>query len=216
MTNQDATTRTDELAVKGRILIIDEHALFRDIISIYLTSKCYEVSDTGDIKEAVYFLQIGHKFDLILLDCQIHNSISFSNFVALRDVDPDSIIAILTASLSPLILTGAKKIGANGFISKKTAPRSFLNAVDIIVSGTPYFEPPTERNQLNESNLPCLTAREHGVLAALCDGHSNKKISNMLGISEATVKVHLKSIYLKMGARSRSHAYALAQNNNMA
>lgn len=213
MSNHDAPAKSGEPTAKGRILVIDDHVLFRDIVSAYLASQGYEVSGTGEIHAAVSLLQCDQKFDLILLDYSMPGSLQYNNFLALRSVDPSAVIAILTASISPVTLMGARSIGANGFISKSKAPGLFLAAVDLIISGSPYFESPADQKQLDKTQLPCMTAREFEILKMLCEGHSNKKLSDMLGISESTIKAHLKSIYTKMGARNRSHAYSIAKKN---
>jgi two-component system nitrate/nitrite response regulator NarL len=195
-----------------RILAIDDHALFCDIIIYNLSTYGASVNSANTSEEACRKINALPDFDLILLDYYMPNASNFDNFYKIKNAAPDAPIAFLTSSESLNMPSKANLLGASGFISKSIRPSGFIDAVGIMLAGGRFFEDTSHHANNNVKQFRCLTPREFDVLALLCEGHSNKKLGEFLGIAEATVKVHLKSIFLKIEARSRSHACMIAKD----
>jgi two-component system nitrate/nitrite response regulator NarL len=204
---------TNSLAKK--ILSVDDHALFTDILTYSLSNHGFFVESAHSPEEAVHKIVATPKFDLILLDFYIPKASTFHSFHVIRSVAPEAPIAYLTSSESPSMSYKANMLGASGFIRKSITPSGLIDAIDIMLSGGKFFEGQRCLVSSDARQERCLTPREFDVLALLCEGHSNKKLGEILGISEATVKVHLKSIFLKIEARSRSHACLIAKTQDL-
>ncbi|MBY6201028.1 response regulator transcription factor [Maritalea mobilis] len=118
-------------------------------------------------------------------------------------------VAILTGNTSPLIVEEALSQGAAGFIPKSLPAKSLINAIRFMHEGETYLpsaflQAPiiNSANFIREKLLP----REYEVLQQVSLGKSNKEIANEFSISDATVQVHLKAIFRKLGVKNRTEA----------
>ena len=110
---------------------------------------------------------------------------------------------------------GALKEGAAGFLPKTLAPVDMVAAVRDMLAGEVYLP----LDFLTRPNVMArevsLTPRETDVLRGISDGKSNKEIARDLDIQEVTVKLHLKTLSRKLGARNRTHAAMLARDQGL-
>jgi len=139
---------------------------------------------------------------------------------ALPDIDGGAVLAhvkqakwqtrviIYTGERSAEVLRRAIKAGAWGFVSKADEPQVLLEAVVSVARGRLSL-PYVDIDLLNHDPLEGLTARERELLAALANGWTNLQIAARIGISQNTVKYHLKNLYDKLGVSNRAMAVAL-------
>ena len=99
------------------------------------------------------------------------------------------------------------ELGAHGFLPKTLAPAELVDAVDILMSGEIYL-PEDALSDMTHG----LTPREVEVVRGIAGGKSNKEIARDLGVQEVTVKLHVKTLSRKLGARNRTHAAMLARD----
>lgn len=120
-------------------------------------------------------------------------------------------IVVYTGDASSSVLRQAVLLGAWGFISKSEDPAVLIDALASIARGRlslPYID----IGALSEDPLEGLTTREHELLRALSNGLTNEQIASRIGISQNTVKYHLKNLYDKLGVKNRAMAVALAMS----
>ncbi|WP_350335887.1 response regulator transcription factor [Coralliovum pocilloporae] len=117
-------------------------------------------------------------------------------------------LMIYSGESSPDILRQAIKLGAFGFCSKGEDPADVLDAISSVARGRMSF-PYVDMGSVADDPLTRLTERERELLAALADGWTNVQIASRIGISQNTVKYHLKNLYDKLDVKNRAMAVAL-------
>ncbi len=117
-------------------------------------------------------------------------------------------IIVYTGEQAPLVLRQAVREGAWGFISKSDDPQVLLDTIQTVSRGRLCL-PYVDLTAISADPLDVLTTRERELLAALANGWTNLQISARIGISQNTVKYHLKNLYDKLGVKNRAMAVAL-------
>lgn len=213
-----------------RILLADDHALFRDGIASLLTAWDMEVvSQVGDGVEAVR--ETGElQPDLVLMDINMPKLNGLEAIRQIKDQWPEIKVVMLTASEDDEDLFEAIKSGAQGYLLKNIHSQEFSKLLAGLAQGEaalsrslaakimaefarPQAEP-TPTDPVNE--LEQLTPREKETLERLANGSSNKEIAIMLSISENTVKYHVRNILSKLHLSSRTQAAAYAIRKGLA
>ncbi|MCL4112401.1 UNVERIFIED_CONTAM: hypothetical protein GTU68_007239 [Idotea baltica] len=210
-----------------RILLIDDHTLFRAGLRDLLTRRNIEVvADVGDGSEGVRIASEQAKdkpLDIVLLDMRMPQMDGISVLRVLKAAHPDLPIAMLTTSSDEKDLVGALRNGAQGYLLKDMEPDELVVALREIVSGKTVVAPDLapvlaravqgdslEPEKENEDPFAILTPREFEILTLLAEGQSNKVIARNLGISDGTVKLHVKAILRKLNISSRITAAVMA------
>ena len=201
-----------------RILIADDHPLFRDalraiLLRAYPRAQLLEVGDIGAL-----YAQAGSEFesDLLLLDLNMPGAHGFSALIHLRACYPTLPIMIVSARSDALTVRRALAHGAMGFVAKSAEATTIADAVRLVLSGEIY-DPlahidlalsPIERQAA--LHIRALTPAQFRVLVGLCEGKLNKQIAHELSITEATVKAHVTQVLRKLGCNNRTQAVTLA------
>ena len=125
-------------------------------------------------------------------------------------------VAILSGTASREIAETALKAGAAGFVPKTLASRSMVTAAKFMAAGE-VFAPFNfmQQDGADGANPAQLTRRESQVLRGICEGKSNKEIARDHELQEVTVKLHVKTLSRKLGARNRTHAAMIARDRNL-
>lgn len=201
-----------------RIVIIDDHTLFRDGLATLLKSRNIEVvASVGSGQEGMAAAK-KHQPDVILLDLQMPDIHGHEVLQQLVKTETQSKIVILTTSDNEQDLIKAMREGASGYLIKDMDPDSLVLALHKVMSGKSVFaevrkaqESPTERAEgIDQKLQENLTPRETETLNLLAEGCSNKMIAQKLSISEGTVKLHVKAVLRKLGVHSRVEAAVMA------
>jgi DNA-binding NarL/FixJ family response regulator len=201
-----------------RILIADDHPLFRDalraiLLRAYPQAHLLEVGDIGAL-----YAQASSEFetDLLLLDLNMPGAHGFSALIHLRACYPTLPIMIVSARSDALTVRRALAHGAMGFVAKSAEAATIADAVRLVLSGEIY-DPlahgdlalsPIERQAAE--HIRALTPAQFRVLVGLCEGKLNKQIAHELSITEATVKAHVTQVLRKLGCNNRTQAVTLA------
>ncbi len=198
-----------------RILVVDDHELFRQGVIATLESEpdLEVVGQAATSDEALDAARRLHP-DLILLDLYLPGRSGLSVLASLSDELPDSLIMMLTVSEDPEAVAQALRDGAVGYLVKGVRSEAFLDAVRTVVSGESYVSPAvagqtlreTHRKRARHSDLDALTDREREVLQLVAKGLTNRDIAEDLVIAERTVKRHVTSILSKWNLRNRTEA----------
>ena len=198
-----------------KILLADDQELVRDLIAALLRMEPdFQVETVSDFAGAMEALKSKGVYDLVLLDYMMPGMNGLAGFQQIRSAVPDTPVAILSGVAPRAVAEQALAEGAAGYLSKTMSTRSLVAAVRFMAAGEVYApislmsEPDTLHTILGEVQL---TQRELDVLRGLCRSMTNKEIALELDVQEVTVKLHVKSLYRKIGARNRTHAAMIAR-----
>ncbi len=204
-----------------RILVIDDHTLFRVGLQGLLEHRGIEViAAVGDGQEGLALAE-QLRPDVVLLDMRMPGLDGLGVLRHLRQSGLRMPIAMLTTSSSEQDLVEALRSGAQGYLIKDMEPDDLVLALRDIVAGktvvAPDLAPVLAKVVQGDSVIARdpspfseLTPRESEILVLLAEGQSNKAIARNLGISDGTVKLHVKAILRKLGVHSRVEAAVIA------
>ena len=205
-----------------RILIADDHALFRDGLRSLLMAEGHEVAGEAKNGREAVTLARELKPDLVLMDLQMPELNGIDATKLLTAELPDIKVVILTASEEDAKLFDAIKAGAQGYLLKNLEADTFFEMLDRAQRGEPARTPALARKLLQEFAKPVetatpqtedetLTAREREVLELMVEGvTSNRKLAKRLGLSENTVKFHVRNILDKLRLHNRAEVVGYA------
>ncbi|WP_448187474.1 LuxR C-terminal-related transcriptional regulator [Azospirillum sp. sgz301742] len=209
-----------------RAFLIDSNKLFREGLKRLLDDSPFQiVAEAGNLREAVSTVEGGMRPQLILLDLVNGGEEEAEGMRRLRANLPDARMVILTSDLCTRRLANALEAGADGYLMKDLSSDALAQSLRLVMMGEKVF--PTHLAALlisgrvngNGTDMPVsrkgLSQREVQILRCLLNGDSNKMIANHLNITEATVKVHLKSLLRKINASNRTQAAIWALNNGI-
>jgi two-component system nitrate/nitrite response regulator NarL len=206
-----------------RILIVDDHTLFRRGFSLLL-QRLYPETEIEEASDVTTALEVVRRttVDLVLLDLAMPGMDGFSGLEQLRDALPSAAIVIVSAINDSDRIREALERGARGYVLKTINDAALKHALSLVMSGETYV--PAELLQERslkgiggvmgksglENPLAHLTERQRDVLGLLMTGQSNKEIARDLGLLESTVKAHIKVILNKLSVANRTQAAMVA------
>jgi len=200
-----------------KILIIDDHRLFREGLESLLQRRNIDVlAAVGDGNEGIKLAR-EQDLDIILLDMRMPIIDGISVLIQLKKYVVDVPIVILTTSSNEQDLLEALKNGASGYLLKDMEPDALVTALRDINTGKTVVAPHLttvlvrfiqgDTNGTKEQGpFSELTPRESEILKLIADGQGNKLIARNLGISDGTVKLHVKAVLRKLKIHSRVEA----------
>jgi len=200
----------------NRILIIDDHPLFRKGVA-QLIAMAPHLQVVGEASNGEQGVAMAKELDpdMILLDLHMTGMGGIETLKAIRDADLDCRVVILTVSDNADDLVAAIRSGADGYLLKDMEPEDLLTAIDEALNGRTVIgerlnsllaRAIREEATAKQRDTATLTDREKEILQGLAHGLSNKLIARNLDITEATVKVHVKNLLKKLGFHSRLEA----------
>ena len=204
-----------------RELIIDDHALFRVGLQGLLEQRGIEVADA--VASGIEGLQRAAELrpDIVLLDLRMPDMGGLEVLKKLRENVPGIPVVMLTTSNEETDLIKSLRSGAQGYLLKDMEPDELVSALRDIENGKNVvaqdLTDALARMVQGDTNIADddgpfseLTPREMEILCLLAEGQSNKLIARNLGISDGTVKLHVKAILRKLGIHSRVEAAVIA------
>lgn len=208
-----------------RVLIADDHALFRDGLKSLLEARGIEVvAEASNGREAVELVRT-HRPDVVLMDLKMPELNGLEATRLISAAQPEVKVVVLTASEEDQDLFEAIKSGAQGFILKNLESAAFFALLEGVARGEPALTPALARKVLVEFARPAqppaephdeLTERERAVLELLVQGvTANRDLAERLTISENTVKYHLRNILDKLHLQSRAQVIAYAVRHGL-
>ena len=198
-----------------RILIADDHELVRDMLVMFLENEGnIETAAAGTFEQAVARIEADAAYDLILLDYNMPGMNGLAGLKTALNIGTGQKVALISGEATKKVAEEALAAGASGFVPKSLPAKSLVNAVKFMVMGEQYApidfmraEDDIDENPLAQN----LTERELQVLRGLTEGKSNKEIARDLDIQEPTVKLHMKTLYRKLGTSNRTQAALMAR-----
>ena len=213
------------MSEKIRILLIDDHTLFRSGIKALLARQtdCEVVGEAADGLSGLKLIEQTRP-DVVLLDLDMPVMNGRETLAQIMSVHHEQTVLMLTISEDGDDLTECMRLGARGYLLKNIHADFLIEAVKKAYHGDNIFSPEmTARlvqslirpHQPESTPLDELTARELEILGHLSAGHSNKIIARHLDLAESTVKVHVQNILRKLELDSRVQAAVYAVQHNI-
>ncbi|BCE03532.1 response regulator [Marinicellulosiphila megalodicopiae] len=185
-----------------KILVVDDHALFREGLS-YVLNKIEDdvvILESENFEDALHKIENNKDISLILTDLNMPGKSGHSLLVYVTENYKHIPVVIVTASNTQREVERALQSGAKGFIPKNTTSVVMLNVLRLVLDGGIYTPHNIEKDKI------ALTPRQNEVLSLLRQGLSNKVIASRLNVSEGTIKMHVTTIFKILGVTNRTQA----------
>ncbi len=217
-----------------KLLIADDHTLFRDALVQYITRaiKGVQLHVTKDFYEAYAQIKKEQDFDLVILDLRMPGMNGIKGFKAIVSQYPDIKLALMSGLAEPQDVEAAVQAGAKGYFPKTLSGKALIAGILDVLSGKEYIPQDEENKRILPSyyvdnvvtktryggledeqtifeardESGSLTPREKDVLQYLAKGASNKEIAAELGLQLVTIKLHVRGICRKLNADNRTQA----------
>ncbi len=206
---------------KHRILIADDHAILREgVRALLATADDIEVvGEAADGREAIDLAQKLEP-DAILMDVAMPGLGGLEATLEIRRLVPRAKILVLSQYGEPEYVRRFLKAGVSGYVLKKAAGADLVAAIRAVMRGGLVLDPEVARTALQENGTPedgeapnayeSLTDREKQVLKLVAEGHTNKEIADLLGISVKTAMSHREHVMLKLQVHNRTELVRFA------
>ena len=199
-----------------KIIIADDHALYRDGLRFNLGIMLpkAQILDASSFAQALDLLKLNNDADLVLVNLDMSEANWENGIKTLKEFLPDVRIGVMSASEDSHNIKKALNLGVCCYLPKNIDTKVLNSALGLVLNGATYF-PPTLLKQaadnMNLANGKKLTNRQFEVLKYLAQGLSNKQVACQMGVSEATVKLHINALLRAVGATNRTQAVIKAQ-----
>ncbi len=202
-----------------RIVIADDHPLFRDALRLAVQDALADVTfdDAGSLKETLDILTAADDIDLLLLDLKMPGVQGFSGLMLMRAQFPLVPVVVVSGSEETSVISRAISLGALGFIPKSAPVEDMQAAISAVLNGDVWLPEHVDLSTQDNAEiddlahrLSTLTPQQTRVLMMLREGLLNKQIAYELSVSEATVKAHVSAILQKLNVDSRTQAVIAA------
>ena len=201
------------------ILIADDHHLisdgFKALIQCLLPDSKILISKTS--RQVDEYVETENDIAHIFLDLHLLDTKGLDYVTSLcQKVMPEK-ICIISGEKSTLVINTCRNLKISGFIPKTLNEDDLLFALKTILEGNEYYPALTEdnKNSLPNINAGCLSKRQLEVLKLIGQGLANKEIAQQLGLSNETVKVHIRHLFSILNAPSRTAAVTIARNQGL-
>jgi len=209
-----------------KVLLIDDHTLFRLGLKGLLERSDIDVVAAASTGQEGLDIAGQHEPEVILLDMRMPDMDGLLVLKKLRAQGVKVPISMLTTSTDETDLVESLRNGAQGYLLKDMDPEELVAALRKIVAGETVVAPQLAgtlaralqekpEGERKKTPLSDLTPREFEIIQHLAEGQSNKAIARNLGISDGTVKLHVKAILRKLNVRSRVEAAVIAVENGL-
>lgn len=194
-----------------RVMCVEDHRIVREGLALIINSepdmKIVGSCASGD--EAVDLFTTVRP-DVTLMDLRLGATSGVDAIKAIRKVDPNARIVVLTMYEGDEDIYRAHQAGATTYLLKDTLSSDLVRVVRQVHAGERPVLPEVQARLAERASMPTLTSREVEVLQLISQGLRNKEVGAMLGITEGTVQIHVKNIFAKLSVNDRTGAVQVA------
>src|SRR3984885_10098086 len=193
-----------------RVLSVDDHPVVREGIAALIArqSDMELIAEASNGREAVEQFRT-HRPDVTLMDLQMPEMSGIDALSAIRGEFPDARIIVLTSYMGDVQVSRALRSGARGYLLKDMLRKELLETIRAVHAGHKRLSSEAAAEIAEHATDDTLTPRETDVLRLIAGGNANKEIGAQLGLTEETVKSHVKNILGKLDANDRTHAVTI-------
>jgi DNA-binding NarL/FixJ family response regulator len=208
-----------------KILLVEDHALFRDGVTLLISQLSDELQCIGcEYASSAIDIAQTHPLDLILLDYNLPDMTGLECLLQIKAAQPEVPVIMLSAEQGGELIKSALMHGAKGFITKNSPSKVMLSAIQLVLAGGVYVPPemimaasngsvPSRVSGESQPQGGVLTERQHAVFEEMKKGLSNKEIARVLNMSPSTVKVHVAAILREFNVKNRTQAVNMESQN---
>jgi DNA-binding NarL/FixJ family response regulator len=199
-----------------RILAADDHVVVRlGLVALIDRQEDMKVvAQAASGRHAVEMYR-AHRPDVTLMDLRMPGGSGVEAIEAICREDAKARIIVITIHSGDEAVFQALRAGAQGYLLKDTPGPEILAAIRGVHAGQPCLPPAIAAAMAERLRTPELSGREIAILKLIARGYSNKRIADELEVSASTVKNHVASLMMKLGADDRAHAVTLALERNI-
>jgi DNA-binding NarL/FixJ family response regulator len=205
-----------------KVVLAEDHHVVRAAVATFLTKEP-DIEVVGEVAEGSTLMDAVEKLrpDILILDAHMPGHKVVQSAKALRMNCPDVKILVLSAYNRREYVVGLLSAGAAGYVLKDDPPEMLVRAVRKVAAGGEWISPRVAKVLVksvrhdDKSATTALTDREMEVMELMAHGHKNEEIAEKLVITTQTVKNHVRSIFRKLGVKTRVEAVLYAINNKL-
>jgi DNA-binding NarL/FixJ family response regulator len=198
-----------------RVLVADDHDLVRETIAAFLEREGFdEVRMASTLDEALAATKASGAFDLVLIDYDMPGMNGLEGLKRMMQANGGNPVALMSGAASTTVAEQALAMGAAGFVPKTLGSKSMVAAARFMIAGETFAPMSMMKKEVAKKDL-LLSPREVDVLRGICEGKSNKEIARDHDLQEVTVKLHVKTMSRKLGAKNRTHAAMIARDRHL-
>lgn len=197
--------------LKIRVLVVDDHPVLRDGVAAILENQS-DMTMVGEARDGAEAIERFRALlpDVTLMDLQMPGVNGVAAITAIRSEFPGARIIVLTTYAGDVQAVRALKAGAIGYLLKSSLRTELIDAIHNVHRGQRHVHRDVADEIARHVVDEALTEREIAILRLVAIGKANKQVAAALGLSEETVKGHLKSIFSKLDVADRTHAVTVA------
>lgn len=204
-----------------KVLIADEQSLFRDGLTLRLKeiNQNIDILQSSSLSEMLQILSAEPNTDILILDIDLAGFSAEETIKNIQNISPSAKIIAISSSEDAHNIKNILSLGAKGYIPKRSDSNILSGALKLILDGGTYIPPVMlKTDSISKSTSPILpplkknlTNRQSQVLDLIAQGKSNKQIAYDMGVSEATVKLHINALLRSLKVNNRTQAVITAQ-----
>jgi len=205
---------------KAKLLLVDDHAIVRAGFRYLLESDAdYEIREVNTAEEACRIYS-EYKPDAVIMDLLMPGMGGLQGVRHIHAKDNNAKVLVLTMRDDPIYVSQATKAGAQGYVTKRSAPEELTKAVAVLIKGQRYLSADVAKmnsksSRSDQEKIDCLSEREFEIFCLLADGHTVVRISEDLHLSPKTVSNHRTHIMHKLQATNIVELTRLAIRNGL-
>lgn len=207
---------SDANATTRRVLIVDDHRLVAETVASFLEKNGeYAVTLTSSLSDTLHALKKDGPFDLVLLDLKLPKFVSIKSVEDVVAAAGEAKVVLFSAHADRQTLRRSIDIGVRGLIPKTLPIQSLVSVLRLVDSGQVFFPVELSNEKGPNSSSSDLSDVELFVLRSAASGLTNKEIAADLDVSEASVKMHMRTICKKLDAQNRAHAVSIGRDKSI-
>lgn len=194
-----------------RVMCVEDHRIVREGLALIINQETdmKMVGSCASVDEALELYRTVQP-DVTLMDLRLGSASGVDAIKAIRQVNPQARIIVLTMYEGDEDIYRAHQAGATTYLLKDTLSSDLVRVVRDVHAGQRPVVPEVQARLAERASMPTLTSREIEVLQLISQGLRNKEVGAMLGITEGTVQIHVKNIFAKLSVNDRTGAVQVA------